>query len=84
MSMRCTGWRVVCPDGLYRHNPYHNEGDAIGHAQLASDPAWFAERGCRLAPKPTQRQQAMSPCSGGRHAVEPMLVEHADVSPATA
>lgn len=28
MSTRCTGWRVVCPDGQYRHNPYHNEGDA--------------------------------------------------------
>lgn len=51
----CSGWQVVCPDGLKRHFPYHNLGDAESHARFASDPKWVAKRGsCRLAPKPSK------------------------------
>jgi hypothetical protein len=24
----CPGWRIICPDGKARGNPYHNKGDA--------------------------------------------------------
>jgi hypothetical protein len=71
-----TGWRVACPDGHVRHNPYHNEGDAIDHAKMASDPEWFADRGCRLAPKPGRLERACPPCPGGKHWVVPILAEH--------
>jgi hypothetical protein len=38
--MRCLGFEIVCPDGLSRHYPYHNEGDARCDATGASkDPA---------------------------------------------
>lgn len=63
---------VVCPDGLVRHLPYHNLGDAESHARRASDPEWFAKRGCRLAPKPSILENAMTPCPGGKHDVRLM------------
>lgn len=62
-------WVVVCPDGLVRHLPYSHLDDAESHAKRASDPAWFAKRGCRLAPKPTILETAVSPCPGGKHDV---------------
>lgn len=71
----CSGWEVVCPDGVKRHYPYHNLGDAKSHARLASDPTRFANRGCRLAPKPSKLELALPKCPGGRHEVKPILME---------
>ena len=71
----CSGWEVVCPDGLKRHNPYHNLGDARSHAEHASDPSWFQKRGCRLAPKPAKLELSQPKCPGGRHVVKPILLE---------
>ena len=66
-------WEVVCPDGDVRHYPYHNRGDAEAHADRASDPSWFARRGCRLAPKPAPLEASRPPCPGGRHEARPVL-----------
>jgi hypothetical protein len=60
-------WNVVCPDGLIRHNPYHNLRDAESHARFASDPKWFSKHGCRLAPKPGRQELLLPPCCGGKH-----------------
>lgn len=76
-SSACAGWEVMCPDGLSRHLPYHNRGDAESHARFASDPKWFAKRGCRLAPKPGRRERLAPPCPGGEHHALPILVQHA-------
>jgi hypothetical protein len=73
----CAGWEVCCPDGIRRHNPYHNLGDAEAHARRASDPNWFAKRGCRLAPKPGRLEREAPPCSGGEHKAVPIIVQHA-------
>ena len=59
-----------------RHWPYHNFGDAESHARYASDPAWFKERGCRLAPEPDDLELSQSPCKGGRHVTRPVLMTH--------
>jgi len=71
----CSGWEVVCPDGVKRHYPYHNLGDARAHAKRASDPKWFAMRGCRLAPKPSKLELSLPKCPGGRHEAKPILME---------
>lgn len=73
----CAGWEVVCPDHRVRHLPYHNLGDARGHARLASDPERFARRGCRLAPKAGALERSQPPCPGGTHTVRPIVMEHA-------
>ncbi len=71
----CSGWNVVCPDGMKRHFPYHNLGDAESHAKFASDPKWIAKRGsCRLAPKPSKYELSFPPCPGGKHEVEPIMM----------
>jgi hypothetical protein len=67
---RATGWIVVCPDGIRRHNPYHSLGDAEAHARRASDPEWFGKHGCRLAPKPGRLEREAPPCPGGKHEVK--------------
>ncbi len=72
----CAGWEVICPDGLSRHYPYHNYGDAESHTRRASDPGWFARRGCRLAPKASARELSMPPCPGGRHLVVALPIVH--------
>lgn len=72
----CAGYEVVCPDGLIRHYPYHNRGDAEAHARKASDPKWFAKRGCRLAPNPAKLELSMPPCSGGHHEIIPIPIVH--------
>lgn len=72
----CSGWEVVCPDGLVRHFPYHNLEDADAHATKASDPAWFAKRRCRLAPKPSDFEMRKPPCPGGAHHVRPIVLGH--------
>lgn len=76
---RCVGWEVICPDGIRRHYPYHNEDDAKDHADLASDASWFAKRGCRLAPKPSPLELSKPPCPGGHHEARAMMLEHASV-----
>lgn len=38
---------------------------------------WFAKRGCRLAPKAGQLERSQPLCSGGEHAVRPIVVQHA-------
>lgn len=73
----CSGWEVVCPDGLVRHNRYHNLGDAESHARFASDPAWFAKRGCRLAPKPGRVERSLPLCCGGKHEARLVVLQHA-------
>ena len=32
----CTGWSIVCPDGLVRSYPYYNKGDAEFDAVVIS------------------------------------------------
>lgn len=75
MRDNSVGWEVVCPDGRVRYLPYHNAGDAEGHARLASDEARFVRRdNCRLAPKPGTLERAQPPCRGGVHTTRPVLL----------
>lgn len=72
----CKGWEVVCPDGRVRTYPYHNREDAEDHAEVVSDPEWFAERQCRLAPEPSPLELSQSACCGGPHRVRPIQAIH--------
>jgi hypothetical protein len=80
MTYLCSGYEVVCPDGLIRNYPYHDEAGARLHARRVSKPEHFAERQCRLAPKiakETARWLAtMPPCPGGEHSWRPILFTH--------
>lgn len=73
---KCAGYEVVCPDGRVRTYPYHNQGDAESHVKIVNDPAWFAERACRLAPNPSKYELSKGPCPGGQHVARPILFEH--------
>ena len=55
------GWEVVCPDGVVRHYPYHNEGDARCDAEV------LTRRGCSPDPLPGPGGIPHPPCSGGAH-----------------
>lgn len=72
----CIGYEVVCPDGLVRSYPYHDKDGAESHVKHANDPAWFANRRCRLAPKPSELESSKPPCQGGEHHVRPILMQH--------
>lgn len=72
----CSGWEIVCPDGRVRHYPYHNHGDAQSHAEFASDPKWFAKRGCRLGPESDELELSQPPCPGGDHVARPIMLVH--------
>jgi len=59
----CIGWEVACPDGRVRHYPFHNEDDAEGAAERAT------ERGCRPAPVPCALVLSQPACPNGKHVV---------------
>lgn len=64
MKSALHAWEVVCPDGLVRHLPYINRGDALCDAEVYSD------EGCRgrsARRNPLQLQQA--PCPEAKHRV---------------
>jgi hypothetical protein len=70
--------RIYCcparPDGLVRHLPCHNQGHAESHARFASNPEWFAKRGC-LAPKAGKQRAVNAAVPRGEHTVRPMIIE---------
>lgn len=55
-------WEVVCPDGLLRHFPYINEGDARHDAKLMTE-----RRRCNFYPKPSVLETQLGPCPLGEH-----------------
>jgi len=57
-AKRHAGHEIVCPDGLVRLYPYHNEGDAKCDAEI------LTQRGCAKDPIGQQ-----PPCPGGLHTV---------------
>lgn len=71
MTALCHGYEIVCPDGVVRHFPYHNEGDADCDAKS------YATRGCgvrdydRLKPGDPR-----GPCPQGGHTVRPRAFTH--------
>lgn len=76
MSHVAGGWEIVCPDGIVRHNPYHNFDDA------EFDAASYTERKCRGAwPKPSRLEMKNPPCPEGSHTVRPVVFS--DVVPET-
>lgn len=77
MSALCHGYEIVCPDGVVRHYPYHNKGDADCDAGLYSP----ARHGCGL-----RKYDALKPddprglCPQGDHAVRPVAFAHPEHS----
>ncbi len=63
----CAGYSIKCPDGKFRHYPYHNEGDAEFDAKHYT-------KGGKPCPDPNNGQP--SNCPGGLHVVEPVVFGH--------
>lgn len=63
------GFRIICPDGKYRHYPYGNYGDAIFDAKYCS------KNGCTLSDKQKKYHANTIAihglCPEGEHIVEP-------------
>lgn len=77
----CLGWEVVCPDGLVRFYPFHNEDDARSEATALSNqeekpPGHDGRPGCSPWLKPSDLELQHPPCGGGRHTVRPIPFLH--------
>ena len=70
VSIMCSGWEVVCPDGRVQHYPFHNQDDAEGAAN------WATTRRCQPSPDPDELVTSQPPCPNGAHRVRALADLH--------
>lgn len=65
----CDGWQVVCPDGRYRHRPFHDAGNAFSTAA-----SFGRKEACEahILPYCTEKSR----CPQGRHSVVAVRFQH--------
>ena len=64
----CLGYSIQCPDGKFRHFPYHSTGDAAFDARCYSQ-----------VPEACSKHVEDKSCPGGVHTVEPVTFDHAGI-----